>query len=169
MQPMAPPPATADLARQPAGRLRRRSLTGIAALGLALLAPAVWGQPATPCGDFLAAQQRKPPGLEWVGCTEGHDHQLRALIATYRVPGTQAAAVERYLVRHTGMAPLRFVCCGWEPRVRHGQPGQGQLPGRAGIAMRVDMHSGETLITRRSGWPQIPWFEVRVTLPLELP
>ena len=169
MQSLAPQPATADLGRQPTGYSRRRSLARIAALGLALLAPAAWGQAATPCGDFLAAQQRKPPELEWVGCTEGHDHQLRALIATYRVPGAQADAVERYLVRHTGMAPLRFVCCGWEPRIRRGQPGQGRLPGPAGLASRVDMHSGETLITRRSGWAQIPWFEVRVTVPLELP
>lgn len=169
MPPLAPPSPGAGSGRQSAKPPRRRSLARIAALGLALLASAAWGQPTTACGDFLGAQQRKPPGLEWAGCTEGHDHQLRALVATYRVAGVQAAAVERNLVRHTGMAPLRFVCCGWEPRSRRGQPGHGRLPGLAGRAMRVDMHSGETLVARRSDWSQIPWFEVRATLPLESP
>ncbi|KRD46452.1 hypothetical protein ASE52_17490 [Acidovorax sp. Root275] len=166
--------ARADLSGQPTQPTqpsRQRGWAGIvgtvALLCLGFLAPAAWGQPATRCADFLAAQRHKPPGLEWVGCTEGRDHQLRALIATYRVPGVQAAAVERYLVRRTGMAPLRFVCCGWEPR--SGQQGPGRLPGPAGQPMRVDMHSGETLVTCRSDWSQIPWFEVRVTLPLESP
>lgn len=121
------------------------------------------------CGDFLAALQRKPPALEWTGCTAGYEHQLRALIATYRVPGAQAAAVERELARRTGMASLRFVCCGWEPRSRRGRDGAGRLPGPHGLDFRVDMGSGETLVTRRSDWAQIPWFEVRVTLPLESP
>ncbi|BEP94415.1 hypothetical protein GmRootA79_27990 [Acidovorax sp. A79] len=136
---------------------------------LLLLAPAAFGQTAS-CADFLAAQRRKPPGLEWTGCAEGHLHQLRALTATYRVPGAQAAAVERYLARHTGMARLHFVCCGWEPRSRHrGREGAGSLPGPQGLAYRVSMHSGETLVTRRGGWGAIPWFEVSVVLPLEPP
>lgn len=155
------------------GRGWARAVGMAALLGLGLAASAASGQPVDRCTDFLAAQpQRKPPELEWVGCTEGHDHQLRALIATYRVPGAQAVAVERYLVRSTGMAPLRFVCCGWEPRSRRGQPGPGRLRGAtvvAELAGRVDMYSGETLVARRSDWSQIPWFEVRVTVPLELP
>jgi hypothetical protein len=139
-------------------------------LGLALLAPAAFSQavPLPACGDFLAAQRHKPPGLEWTGCTEGRLHQLRALVATYRVPGTQAAAVEHYLARHAGMARLHFVCCGWEPRSRRGREGSGRLPGPA-EAFIVEMGAGDTLVTRRSGWARIPWFEVRVTLPLESP
>ena len=139
-------------------------------LALVLLAPAAFGQtvPVPTCGDFLAAQRHKPPGLEWTGCAEGHLHQLRALVATYRVPGAQAAAVERYLARHTGMARLHFVCCGWEPRNRRGREGAGSLPGPA-QAYIVEMAVGDTLVTRRSDWAQIPWFEVRVTLPLESP
>ena len=148
-----------------------------------LLVPAAWGQtadanraphahrPATGparCGDFLAMLHRKPAGLQWTGCSEGHLSQLRALVATYRVPGAQAAAVERYLARHTGMARLHFVCCGWEPRARGTQEGAGRLPGPA-EAYRVDMASGETWVTRRGDWARIPWFEVRVTLPLESP
>ncbi|CAN7430619.1 DUF4952 domain-containing protein [Acidovorax sp. LjRoot117] len=139
-------------------------------LALALLAPAAVGQtvPAPACGDFLAAQRHTPPGLQWTGCTEDHFRQLRALVATYRVPGAQAAAVERYLVRRTGMARLHFVCCGWEPRNRRGREGAGSLPGPA-EAYIVEMAAGDTLVTRRSDWAQIPWFEVRVTLPLESP
>lgn len=174
MQLREPQPARTGLSGQRIPPSRGRSRTGIAGraalLCLMFLAPAAWGEPVAHCADFLAAQQQhKPPALEWVGCAEGHDHQLRALVATYRVPGAQAAAVERYLVRHTGMAPLRFVCCGWEPRSRRGQPGQGRLPSPAQQPMRVDMHSGETLVTRRGDWSRIPWFEVSVTLPLESP
>lgn len=124
------------------------------------------------CGDFLAALGHKPAGLEYVGCAAGYDAQLRVLVASYAVSGSRANRVERYLGRHTGMGRLRFLCCGWEPaavvaggvRQREGWLPRGHEPGD-----RVTMFSGETLVSRRADWAQIPAFHVRITRYLESP
>ena len=124
------------------------------------------------CADILSALGRKPPGLEFVGCTAGHDAQLRVLVASYRVQGRHAARVERYLVRNTGMARLRFVCCGWEPGaaiVGGAGRGEGTLHRGHHPADSVTMVSGESLVSRRADWAQITVFQVRVTRYLESP
>ncbi len=118
------------------------------------------------CADFLQALARKPPNLEFIECKAGHEQQLRALVASYRVDGRHAAAIERYLVRHTGMSRLRFACCGWEPNTRKIQR-TGHVP--SSPAYEITMASEETVVARRSDWSQIPWFYVTVTLPLEAP
>ncbi|MES2819615.1 MAG: DUF4952 domain-containing protein [Pseudomonadota bacterium] len=120
------------------------------------------------CGDFLEAAGRKPPALEFVGCQPGHDAQVRALIATYRVRGALAAGVEDALVRDTQMARLRFACCGWEPDMAD-RSRLGSLPGPDQLPYQVTMASEETLVNQRSAWYAIPWFHVTLTLPLEEP
>lgn len=124
------------------------------------------------CADFLAALGHKPVGLQYMGCAAGYDAQLRVLVASYTVNGSRANRVERYLRRHTGMASLRFVCCGWEPAavVVGGVPHrEGRLPRGHEPSDRVTMFSGETLVFRRADWAQIPAFHVRVTRYLESP
>jgi hypothetical protein len=142
----------------------RSTLTRFAAramLPLLLAAPA-WAEPV--CADFLAAFGKKPPDLEFVGCEASKQYGLRALIANYRVPGGQARRVERHLMKRTGMAPLRFMCCGWDLQ-RTARQREGRIV-RNGFAYNVHMHSEETLA---KDWAQIPWFHVTVTAYLESP
>lgn len=65
------------------------------------------------CGDLLEQYGEKPPQLTFVGCKEGTEQSR--LEATYKVSGTNAQAVELFLREKYGLAPLKFVCCGWEP------------------------------------------------------
>jgi hypothetical protein len=121
---------------------------------------------APACNDFLLALSKKPANLEFVKCEPGSRFQLRALVATYRVKGNHASEIEAYLVRHSGMAKLRFYCCGWEPNTRQSPP-EGKL--NIGLKQQYDvsMESEETLISERSRWSGIQWFYVSVTLLLE--
>jgi hypothetical protein len=124
---------------------------------------------ATPvCDDFLKLTKRKPDQLEFVECKVSNHHQLRALIATYRVPGEHASRVESYLSRRTNMAKLRFVCCGWEPSSRV-SPRLGRLPIKIGEGNEVAMSSMETVVSKRHRWKDIEWFYVTVTVYLESP
>jgi Domian of unknown function (DUF4952) len=120
------------------------------------------------CDDFLKLAKRKPDRLEFVECKPSDHHQLRALVATYRVPGEHAGSVESYLSRRTKMAKLRFVCCGWEPSAR-ASPRLGRLPIAIGESNEVTMSSMETLVTKRWRWKEIEWFYVTVTVYLESP
>jgi len=120
---------------------------------------------APSCGDFLQELKLKPAQLEHIECQPGHVAQVRALIASYRVTGAQAATVERYLNHRTGMARLRFLCCGWEPAAHR----LGRVSKRPERDYEIAMTSEETGIARRAQWAQIPWFYVTVTLSLEEP
>lgn len=138
---------------------------------LALLGALSFSSPASAsaaCGDFLQEIARKPPGLEFVECVKGDNTQLRSLVARYRVPGSQAGEVERYLIRHARMAGLRRYCCVWEPSVRE-KPRYGSFPSPSGSHYEVSMESGETTIRHRAKWREIPWFHVLVTLYLDEP
>lgn len=146
-------------------------MMGIALRGV----PALWLAVATGlahaggpvCDDPLRRAGLSMPQLEYTGCEDGHSAQLRTQVATYRVRGSDAAAVERRLVRRTGMARLRFVCCGWEPDPRASRR-LGTL--RLGTeALEVSMGSGESAINRRVRWAQIPSFQVTVTRYLDAP
>lgn len=165
----------ADPWRLMPGMARRLARTGgvAAAIGLALLVAPAGSTPhasaADGCADFLAAVGHKPRHVQFVGCAPGHDAQLRVLQATYRVKGAHAAQVEHYLIRHTHMPPLRFLCCGWEPWAAGAQAHHGVLPRRHPPADTVTMASGETLVSRRADWAQIPAFHVRVTRYLDQP
>ncbi|MGL4232838.1 MAG: DUF4952 domain-containing protein [Casimicrobium sp.] len=137
---------------------------------LLLCTPAAWSTPE--CDDFLKLAKRKPSQLEFVGCKQDRHHQLRALVATYRVPGAHARSVESYISQRTKMAKLRFVCCGWEPDPRastHGRQRLGQLPIRLGEGNEVTMYSTETVMNKRSRWKDIEWFYVYVTVFLDSP
>lgn len=119
------------------------------------------------CGDFLSDAGRRPGQAEFTGCEPGRSAQLRTLVATYRVPGRDAAAVEHFLRRHTGMPRLRFVCCGWEPDLRHGRrAGAVRLHGET---LEVSMGSGESTVRERARWDRIPSFQVTVTRYVDLP
>lgn len=116
--------------------------------------------PAMPpgCADFLAQMGEKPEDARFVGCESTHVAQLRALVATYAVPGPRARVVEQELGTRFHMQPLQFHCCGWES-------------GSAAFTHRrqsyiVEMGSGETLEKR---WEAIPIFSVSVYQLLELP
>ena len=124
-----------------------------------------------PCGDLLQEQGAKPAHLQFVGCTT-QEGQIKTQVASYRVSGAHAHAVERYLIRRTGMGPLRFVCCGWQiVPVRRGAPYLGALPGgpEAVGSLAIRMASDETLINTRKDWAKIPHFGVQVMRYLEEP
>ena len=50
-----------------------------------------------------AVFEKSEPGKGQVQCT-----------ATYKVKGSDANAVERFLIKHYKMDRLKFACCGWE-------------------------------------------------------
>jgi hypothetical protein len=148
-----------------AGVLPRWLITMVLTVA-SLLAGSARAEPA--CGDFLRSAGRKPARVEFVDCRPGHVGQVRALVATYRVSGDRAAAVESYLRRHTKMARLKRTCCTWEPDAR-GDPRYGSLPSRTDYPYEISMGTEENLVSRREDWKQIPWFIISVTLPLESP
>ncbi|MCL2760415.1 MAG: DUF4952 domain-containing protein [Desulfuromonadales bacterium] len=125
------------------------------------------------CGDFLAMINKKPVALEFLGCKKDKDAQLSVLRATYRVTGAKAGEVEAWLRKESGMAPLVFNCCGWEPKMA----GYGYLPNQQWpnshdptlTNYQISMASGETLYSEREEWPLINWFYVDVELFLETP
>ncbi|HEX7814446.1 MAG TPA: DUF4952 domain-containing protein [Dyella sp.] len=127
-----------------------------------------WPDETPRCGDFLGRYGMKPGHLEFTGCEEGKDAQLRALIAHYRVKGADAASVETLLRRDTGMNALRYLCCGWQVVPgKDAATGDGTLPIEADS--KVSMGSGETVVHDRKSWPQIPWFTVNVVVDIETP
>jgi hypothetical protein len=145
----------------------RPLITMVLAAALWLLLPcAAHAEPD--CADFLQSAGRKPAHAEFVDCQPGQVGQVRTLVATYRVSGTRAAAVESYLHRHTKMARLKRTCCTWEPDARR-RPRYGSLPSRTEFPYEISMGTEENLVSRRADWKQIPWFYVSVTLPLESP
>jgi hypothetical protein len=107
------------------------------------------------CGDFLAQASRKPANLDYVGCSHAPDRQGKPLVATYRVAGSHAAAVEAYLVRTVKLNRLKRACCQWDSPAS-------QFRDRKGREYSITMGSGETLVSRRADWAKIPSFEVTV-------
>ncbi len=128
------------------------------------------------CEDFLEKWDKKPPQLEFTGCEQTKSAQA-ALVASYSVTGSAAAQIEDSLIKDFGMAPLSFVCCGWEnhvPRPPDNSDNQTTLPpidplSREGryideheFDFSIAMYSEETLVQERSDWAEIPIFHVRV-------
>ncbi len=112
------------------------------------------------CEDFLAAWGAKPKELEFAECKKVAGKQSDRLIASYWVPGKDAAKVERFLTVRFKMAPLRFICCGWENYPS--QPKQdkdGFYKDKKGQQFSIRMASEETLV---KDWNRIPRFNVRV-------
>lgn len=125
----------------------------------------------TSCEDFLEKWKKKPRELHYLKCQNEKSAQLKVVVAHYTVEGKNAAKVESFLSKNFGMAALRFVCCGWSPRIARDR--ESSLPGDGkffdnGFRYEVTMLSGETGLSRQN-WHQLPQFQVRVTKFLEEP
>ena len=114
------------------------------------------------CGDFLARWDQKPAPLKFVRCETVKHEQVDRLVAFYRVRGSDAIAIEKFLQRQFGMAPLRFACCGWAPDTEKVAPPYGKYVDTKGDQFEIWMSSGETLARDRKAWPKIPEFRIRV-------
>lgn len=120
-------------------------------------------RPDIECQDFLQAMGRKPPGLQYVGCSQDDASYIKPMEAHYRVSGAQAAQVEAYLRETFGMPALRYVCCGWS----NGAPyywRDGPDTVRYQIGMGV-----ESLPYERDEWPRIEAFNVTVEVLRQSP
>jgi Domian of unknown function (DUF4952) len=115
-----------------------------------------------PCGDLLAGLGVRNDRLTLRGCEDETRAQYRARVARYDVAGSDAAAIESLLVKAVQLETLRFACCGWES-----VPTSGQVRGADGFLRLVSMGSGESLVTDRSRWAEIPTFVVTVELVLD--
>lgn len=120
-------------------------------------------RPDTECQDFLQAMGRKPPELQYVGCSQDDVSYLKPMEAHYRVSGAQAAQVEAYLHTAFGLPALRYVCCGWS----NGAPyywREGPDAVRYQIGMGV-----ESLPYERGQWHSIEAFDVTVEVVRQRP
>ena len=63
--------------------------------------------------------------------------------------------VEAFLIRTTGLAPLRRSCCQWDAPPR-------SFFDRAGHSFELTMVSDETIAARRAQWTLIRSFQVTV-------
>jgi hypothetical protein len=117
------------------------------------------------CGDFAAEWNKKPPQLAFTGCQlEPYDRDA-APKARYNLAGKDALLVEQFLQREFGMAPLRFICCGWEPVIAKGEARLlklGSYRDDRGTSYQIAMYSGETLIANRQQWSAIETFHVEI-------
>ena len=99
-----------------------------------LSGPTAEAAPGYRCADFLEEAGLRPEGLEYLFCRPATEPRTgrRTLTARYRVPGPQAAAVEKALREHTGMAALARQMGIWQA----GKVGSscGKAQGRAGPA-----------------------------------
>jgi Domian of unknown function (DUF4952) len=140
------------------------------AIALMLVAQFCAAQPVKPasqiltCGDFLQDWNLKPETLKFSHCKKIKNPQVDRLEASYTVTGKDAALVERYLRKQFRMAPLRFLCCGWESvtNSKNGgnQPGYGRYIDQNDRKFEIIMASEETV---QKDWQQISRFNVRVT------
>lgn len=109
------------------------------------------------CGDLLARLGRKPAALRYMGCTSFPEAQGAPLRATYTVDGGHAAAVEAYLVRASGLHPLKRSCCQWDSA-------PAGFTDKAGGQFMISMVSDETPERDRSAWGKIATFRVTVQM-----
>ncbi len=131
-------------------------LSVLFSLVLALASPYAYAEPD--CGDYLSELKKMPNNLEYISCTKVNSGQAH-LKAEYRVRGTQAAAVEAYLVKVFNMKKLRFMCCGWEPE--GGRTGQyNRVVNNVDYSYSITMHA----TSLEKNWLKIPYFYVTVTL-----
>jgi Domian of unknown function (DUF4952) len=114
------------------------------------------------CEDFLQAWGAKPKELRFSECKKVVGGQSDQLIASYWVPGKNAAKVEHFLIERFKMAPLRFMCCVWEnfpPPDKLSQNKDGLYKDKKGQQFYIHMASEETVV---KDWNRIPRFNVSV-------
>jgi hypothetical protein len=113
------------------------------------------------CEDFLEKWGRNPKELKLLTCKYEKNSQSDRSISHYIVKGTDAAIVETFLHKNFKMAPLKHICCGWEPTSVPGSDRRyGTYRDRNGYYYEIVMVSGETL---ERDWNRIPNFHVYVT------
>ena len=120
-------------------------------------------RPDIECQDFLQAMGRKPPGLQYVGCSQDDASYIKPMEAHYRVSGAQEAQGEAYLRETFGMPALRYVWCGWS----NGAPyywrdGPDTVRYQTGMGV-------ESLPYERDEWPRIEAFNVTVEVLRQSP
>lgn len=111
------------------------------------------------CYDYLARQHFDASIFKYQSC-EYVGGQLQSWEATYSVEGPRAEEALGILKRTTDHPELGFACCGWEPQMG----GYGSLNAGHEFPLRIQMHSGESLVKDRNKWHTIPTFNVTVTL-----
>jgi hypothetical protein len=122
------------------------------------------------CEDFLETWEMKPAELAFTQCKRIENPQFDRLEASYVVTGADAARVEEFLQSKFNLAPLRFLCCGWESTSGDAnRPSHGSYTDKAGYYFQISMGSDETLLRDRKDWPNIPQFHVSVTKHLGSP
>jgi hypothetical protein len=121
------------------------------------------------CEDFLETWGLKPAELKFTQCKRIENPQFDRLESSYVVAGADAAGVEKLLQKKFNLAPLRFLCCGWESTSGDAnRPSHGSYTDK-GYTFQISMGSDETLLRDRQNWPNIPQFYVRVTKYLGSP
>lgn len=131
----------------------RAALVSVAAAMLLGCSPVVHERPVTGakvsgnvaqgCGDLLARLGRKPTGAHYTGCKSFPKVQAAPVRATYDVAGRDAAAVEAYLIRTTGLNPLKRSCCQWDSAPAGFTDDQGSQ-------FSITMVSDETPVSQRA-------------------
>ncbi len=116
------------------------------------------------CGDLLAELHQKPSQLEFMSCSQHKDLQGKPFKATYRVPGTQAVAVENFLVQHVHLPRLKKSCCQWDGPPGYYNRGNDQFL----ISMVAEDNPNHATLTRAE-WRKIPYFYVEISLDTEAP
>ena len=122
------------------------------------------------CTDFLALLRKKPNHLEFIECKKITKAGASALESKYRVKGVYAKTVEAYFVKTARMPSLRRTCCGWDalPEDTKNKQLSGIYSHDKNV-YEVSMDSGETLVSRRTLWNKITYFNVSVVRYLDLP
>jgi hypothetical protein len=122
------------------------------------------------CEDFLETWGMKPAKLAFTQCKRIKNPQFDRLESSYVVAVADAARVEEFLQRKFNLAPLRFLCCGWESTSgKANRPSHGSYKDKEGYFFQIAMGSDETLLRDRKNWPNISQFHVRVTKYLGSP
>jgi Domian of unknown function (DUF4952) len=113
------------------------------------------------CENFLAKWSKQPQQLKFASCRFEPNSQSDRVHAQYTLSGADAKIVEGFLGTTFQMAPLKFICCGWEPTSVPGSDRRyGTYRDRSGYYYEIVMGSGETV---ERDWQRIPTFYVRVT------
>lgn len=121
------------------------------------------------CADLRTEFPDLPQELKFQGCEPSQESQLRALRSTYQINGKDSLTVENFLIANYGMAPLRFVCCGWESISDAQGRRYGTYKDQRGYYYDLRMYSGEVLIPEQLQREDVPYFYVDIVVFLEEP